>query len=174
MTAAVAALASTTSATGPTLLPHSVASLVSLLSTGTGMSIRLGAQLGAAVLDTARAGTLASLELSRAAVEGVVRRGGHRVAAARPSDPEAGQLTSRGVLPPLHPPYPTYPTYPTTSHLPHLPHCSTYPTYPPPCTPMYPTLTPLTPLTHLPHLLHLPIHPRSLLTEDRLTPSTRP
>lgn len=169
MTAAVAALASTTSATGPTLLPHSVASLVSLLSTGTGMSIRLGAQLGAAVLDTARAGTLASLELSRAAVEGVVRRGGHHVAAARPSDPEAGQLTSRGVLPPLNPlpclprlP-PTCPTYSTTPLTPLIPLTPTYPHVP--CLPCLP---------HLPHLPHLPTHPPSLLTEDRLTPSTRP
>lgn len=160
MTATVAALASTTSATGPTLLPHSVASVVSLLSTSTGMSIRLGAQLGAAVLDAARAGTLASLELSRAAVEGVVRRGGHRVAAARPCDPEADQLTSHGVL---------SPSYPAT----------TYPSPLPP-TPLTPlplyllTTVPLCPSPLAPLPLPSPIPLLPVLTKDRLTRSTRP
>ncbi|KAF8250404.1 alpha/beta-hydrolase [Wilcoxina mikolae CBS 423.85] len=68
-----------TSATGPTLLPTSVASIVSLLSKSTSVSIRLGTLVGATLLDTARTGTLASLEISRAAVEGIVRRGSHGV-----------------------------------------------------------------------------------------------
>ncbi|KAF8540043.1 hypothetical protein BDD12DRAFT_680543, partial [Trichophaea hybrida] len=70
-----------TSATGPTLLPTSVASIISLLSKSTSVSIRLGTLVGATLLDTARTGTLASLEVSRAAVEGIVRRGSHGVVA---------------------------------------------------------------------------------------------
>lgn len=68
-----------TAATGATLLPTSVASIVSLLSKSTSVSIRLGVIVGATLLDTARTGTLASLEISRAAVEGIVRRGSHGV-----------------------------------------------------------------------------------------------
>jgi hypothetical protein len=80
---ATAAAMTATQTTGPTLLPTPVASIVSLISKSTSVSIRLGTIVGATLLDTARSGSLAGLEISRAAVEGIVRRGSHGVVVRR-------------------------------------------------------------------------------------------
>lgn len=66
-------------ASGPTLLPGPVASLVSLFSRSTTVSIRLGSLIGETALDAARIGTLTGLELGRAAVEGILTRAGRDV-----------------------------------------------------------------------------------------------
>lgn len=85
---------------GQTLLPSSVASLVSLFSKSTSLSIRLGSLLGSTILDSARTGTLTSLELSRAAVEGIVRRGSTDVVVARGKEQDVRHVegwTNKGV-----------------------------------------------------------------------------
>ncbi|KAJ6179903.1 hypothetical protein N7519_010364 [Penicillium mononematosum] len=66
--------------TGSTLLPRPVASLISLITQSTSLSLRLGTFFGGAALDGARATTLTSLELSRALVEGILTRAGRDVA----------------------------------------------------------------------------------------------
>lgn len=66
--------------TGSTLLPRPVASLISLITQSTSLSLRLGTFVGGAALDGARATTLTSLELSRALVEGILTRAGRDVA----------------------------------------------------------------------------------------------
>lgn len=70
-------------AAGPTLLPAPIASLVSLVSKSTTISIRLGSLVGEVLLDSARASTLTSLELGKALVEGVLIRAGRDVEARR-------------------------------------------------------------------------------------------
>lgn len=70
-------------ASGPTLLPGPVASLVSLVSKSTAVSIRVGSLIGGTVLDGARIGTLTGLELGRAAVEGILNRAGRDVQVRR-------------------------------------------------------------------------------------------
>lgn len=84
-------------ASGPTLLPDPVASMVSLISKSTSISIRIGSMVGNVLLDTARASTMTSLELSRAAVEGIVRRGSQGVVARRGRDVELDGWASKGV-----------------------------------------------------------------------------
>ncbi|KAG0127429.1 hypothetical protein HOY82DRAFT_490580 [Tuber indicum] len=66
-------------ASGPTLLPAPVASLVSLISRSTTASIRLGSIIGGTILDSARLGTLTGLEIGRAAAEGILARAGRDV-----------------------------------------------------------------------------------------------
>lgn len=70
-------------APGPTLLPGPIASLVSLVSKSTTVSIRLGSLIGGTALDAARIGTLTGLELGRAAVEGILVRAGRDVNSRR-------------------------------------------------------------------------------------------
>lgn len=70
-------------APGPTLLPGPLASLVSLFSRSTTVSIRLGSLIGGTALDAARIGTLTGLELGRAAVEGILARAGRDVNSRR-------------------------------------------------------------------------------------------
>ena len=65
---------------GTTLLPRPVASLVSLLTQSTSLSLRLGTFVGGFALDSARTTTLTSLELSRAVIEGILTRAGRDVA----------------------------------------------------------------------------------------------
>lgn len=62
-----------------TLLPRPVASLVTLLTQSTSLSLRLCTYLGSFAIDSARATTLTGLELSRAVVEGVLIRAGREV-----------------------------------------------------------------------------------------------
>lgn len=64
---------------GPTLLPGRIASLVSLFTKSTTLSIRLSSLIGQLVIDSARTTTLSSLELARAGVEGVLLRAFHDV-----------------------------------------------------------------------------------------------
>jgi hypothetical protein len=87
--------------TGPTLLPASVASMISLFSKSTSISIRLGTKVGSTLLNTARTGTMTSLELSRAAVEGIVRRGSQGVLTRRGHEKEVETWATKGVRPPL-------------------------------------------------------------------------
>lgn len=89
-------------APGPTLLPGPVASLVSLLSKSTTVSIRLGSLIGGTALDAARIGTLTGLELGRAAVEGILVRAGRdvnsrRAAGGGEEDGDVERWTKRGV-----------------------------------------------------------------------------
>lgn len=66
---------------GTTLLPRPVASLISLLTQSTSLSLRLGTFVGGFALDSARTTTLTGLELSRAVIEGILTRAGRDVAA---------------------------------------------------------------------------------------------
>ncbi|KAF4119909.1 Lipase (class 3) [Geosmithia morbida] len=68
---------------GPTLLPNSVARVVSLATRSTSLAIRVGSFFGSYGLDAARFTTLSSLELARTMVEGILLRAG-RDAALRP------------------------------------------------------------------------------------------
>ncbi|PGH07460.1 esterase/lipase [Blastomyces parvus] len=63
-----------------TLLPRPVASLVSLFTHSTSLSLRIGTFIGGFALDSARATTLTGLELSRAVVESILVRAGKDVA----------------------------------------------------------------------------------------------
>jgi hypothetical protein len=86
--------------TGSTLLPRPVASLISLITQSTSLSLRLGTFFGGAALDGARATTLTSLELSRALVEGILTRAGRDVAIRSGDDrgrTEAESLLERSV-----------------------------------------------------------------------------
>ncbi|KAK2804933.1 hypothetical protein FQN50_006443 [Emmonsiellopsis sp. PD_5] len=65
---------------GRTLLPRPVASLVTLFAQSTSLSLRVGSFLGGFAIDSARATTLTSLELSRAVVESILVRAGRDVA----------------------------------------------------------------------------------------------
>ena len=94
-------VAQITQPTGSTLLPRPVASLISLITQSTSLSLRLGTFFGGAALDGARATTLTSLELSRALVEGILTRAGRDVA-IRSGDEhgrtEAESLLERSVI----------------------------------------------------------------------------
>ncbi|CAG8365194.1 unnamed protein product [Penicillium salamii] len=90
------AVAQITQPTGSTLLPRPVASLISLITQSTSLSLRLGTFFGGAALDGARATTLTSLELSRALVEGILTRAGRDVA-IRSSD-EHGRTEAESLL----------------------------------------------------------------------------
>ncbi|OKL61749.1 hypothetical protein UA08_02891 [Talaromyces atroroseus] len=66
--------------TATTLLPQSIASVVSLFAHSTSLSLRIGTYLGGAALGGARVTTLTGLELSRVVVEAILTRAGHDVA----------------------------------------------------------------------------------------------
>lgn len=85
---------------GTTLLPRPVASLVSLLTQSTSLSLRVGTFFGGFALDSARATTLTGLELSRAVIEGILTRAGRDVAIRSGDDhgrAEAESLLERSV-----------------------------------------------------------------------------
>jgi hypothetical protein len=63
-----------------TLLPQSIASVVSLFAQSTSLSLRIGTYFGGAALGGARVTTLTGLELSRAVVEAILTRAGREVA----------------------------------------------------------------------------------------------
>ncbi|KAF7715342.1 Uncharacterized protein PECH_001406 [Penicillium ucsense] len=65
---------------GSTLLPRPFASLVSVITQSTSLTLRVGTFFGGVALDGARATTLTGLEFSRALVEGVLTRAGRDVA----------------------------------------------------------------------------------------------
>ncbi|KAI2707487.1 hypothetical protein CBS147354_9549 [Penicillium roqueforti] len=83
-------------ASGSTLLPRPVASLISLITQSTSLSLRLGTFFGGVALDGARATTLTSLELSRALVEGILTRAGRDVAIR--SGDEHGRTEAESLL----------------------------------------------------------------------------
>lgn len=85
-----------TPASGSTLLPRPIASLVSLITRSSSLSLRLGTFFGGAALDGARATTLTSLELSRALVEGILTRAGRDVAIR--SGDEHGRTEAESLL----------------------------------------------------------------------------
>jgi hypothetical protein len=84
---------------GATLLPRTVASLVSFVAQSTSLSLRLGTYFGGAALGGARVTTLTGLELSRAVIEGVLTRAGREVAGhgSEYSRLEAESLLERSV-----------------------------------------------------------------------------
>ncbi|KAE8148492.1 hypothetical protein BDV25DRAFT_16963 [Aspergillus avenaceus] len=65
---------------GMTLLPRPFASMVSLVTQSTSLSLRVGTFFGGIAINGARATTLTGLELSRAVIEGVLTRAGRDVA----------------------------------------------------------------------------------------------
>ncbi|KAJ5595481.1 uncharacterized protein N7459_001689 [Penicillium hispanicum] len=81
---------------GSTLLPRPVASLVSLLTQSTSLSLRVGTFFGGVALDGARATTLTGLELGRAVVEGILTRAGRDVAIR--SGDEHGRIEAESLL----------------------------------------------------------------------------
>lgn len=81
---------------GSTLLPRPIASLISLITQSSSLSLRLGTFFGGAALDGARATTLTSLELSRALVEGILTRAGRDVAIR--SGDEHGRIEAESLL----------------------------------------------------------------------------
>lgn len=81
---------------GMTLLPRPVASLVSLLTQSTSLSLRVGTFFGGVALDSARATTLTSLELGRAVIEGILTRAGRDVAIR--SGDEHGRVEAESLL----------------------------------------------------------------------------
>jgi hypothetical protein len=81
---------------GATLLPRSLASLISFVAQSTSLSLRLGTYFGGAALGGARLSTLTGLELSRALLEGVLTRAGHDVGGR--SHGEYGRLEAESLL----------------------------------------------------------------------------
>ncbi|KAM5486832.1 hypothetical protein McanCB56680_001236 [Microsporum canis] len=79
-----------------TLLPSPVASLISLVTQSTSLSLRLWTYLGSFAINSARATTLTGLELSRAVVEGILIRAGRDVV-SRSSD-EHGRTEAESLL----------------------------------------------------------------------------
>ncbi|KAI5810036.1 hypothetical protein DFH27DRAFT_521653 [Peziza echinospora] len=81
---------------GPTLLPARVASLITMFSKSTTLSIRLSSLIGQLVIDSARTTTLKSLELARAGVEGVLLRALQDVETRRMSQEDGGLAIDHG------------------------------------------------------------------------------
>lgn len=81
---------------GTTLLPRPVASLVSLVTQSTSLSLRVGTFFGGVALDGARATTLTGLELGRAVIEGILTRAGRDVALR--SGDEHGKAEAESLL----------------------------------------------------------------------------
>lgn len=81
---------------GTTLLPRPVASLVSLLTQSTSLSLRVGTFFGGVALDGARATTLTGFELGRAVIEGILTRAGRDVAIQ--SGDEHGRMEAESLL----------------------------------------------------------------------------
>ena len=79
-----------------TLLPRPVASLVSLVTQSTSLSLRLGSFFGGVALDGARSTTLTGLELSRAVIDGILTRAGRDVASR--SGGERGKAEAESLL----------------------------------------------------------------------------
>ncbi|KAL1960515.1 hypothetical protein VTO42DRAFT_7814 [Malbranchea cinnamomea] len=93
-------LTSNASATSHTLLPRPVASLVTLFTHSTSLSLRIGTFLGEFAIDSARTTTLTGLELSRAVVEGILVRAGRDVVSRSGDDygrAEAESLLERSL-----------------------------------------------------------------------------
>ncbi|KAG9230198.1 hypothetical protein BJ875DRAFT_163499 [Amylocarpus encephaloides] len=83
-------------AAGSTLLPASIANVVSLVTRSSSVYLRLGTLIGGLALDGARVTTLTSLELSRALVEAILIRSGREV--SERSTGEVGRAEAEGIL----------------------------------------------------------------------------
>lgn len=81
---------------GTSLLPRPVASLVSLVTQSTSLSLRIGTYFGGVALDGARVTTLTGLELSRTVIEGILTRAGRDVAVR--SGGEHGKAEAESIL----------------------------------------------------------------------------
>ncbi|RFU32800.1 hypothetical protein B7463_g3562, partial [Scytalidium lignicola] len=79
-----------------TLLPSTIASVVSLVTRSSSIYLRLGTSIGSLALDGARITTLTGLELSRAVIEGVLTRAGRDVADR--SNGDLGRAEAEGIL----------------------------------------------------------------------------
>ncbi|KAL4805867.1 hypothetical protein BDV18DRAFT_14150 [Aspergillus unguis] len=88
--------AHTQATSGSSLLPRPVASLVSLVTQSTSLSLRIGTYFGGVALDGARVTTLTGLELSRTVIEGILTRAGHDVAVR--SNGDHGKAEAESIL----------------------------------------------------------------------------
>ena len=89
-------LITTAAKNATTLLPQSIASVVSFFAQSTSLSLRIGTYFGGAALGSARVTTLTGLELSRAVVEAILTRAGRDVAGH--SQGEYGRLEAESIL----------------------------------------------------------------------------
>lgn len=81
---------------GITLLPRPIASMVSLMTQSTSLSLRVGTFFGGVALEASRATTLTGLELSRGVIEAILTRAGRDVAIR--SGGEQGKLEAESLL----------------------------------------------------------------------------
>ena len=81
---------------GSTLLPASIANVVSLVARSGSLYLRLGTFIGGLALDGARVTTLTGLELSRALIESILHRAGKDVALR--STGKLGRAEAEGLL----------------------------------------------------------------------------
>lgn len=95
-TIGTSSLAHIPATSGSTLLPHSIASIISLVTQSSSVSLRLGTFIGGLAIDGARVTTLTGLELSRAAIEAILSRAGRDV--ANRSLGELGKIEAEGLL----------------------------------------------------------------------------
>ncbi|KAH7308819.1 hypothetical protein BKA65DRAFT_485566 [Rhexocercosporidium sp. MPI-PUGE-AT-0058] len=79
-----------------TLLPASIANVVSLVTRSSSLYLRLGTFIGGLALDGARVTTLTGLELSRAVIEGILHQAGRDVSLR--STGELGKAEADGIL----------------------------------------------------------------------------
>lgn len=79
-----------------TVLPAPVASLISLVTSTSSLSLKLGGFCGQAAISLARFGTLGSLELGRVVLEGLLFRAGQDV--VQTSKGSLGRATAEGLL----------------------------------------------------------------------------
>jgi hypothetical protein len=82
--------------TASTLLPGSIANVVSLVTRSSSLYLRLGTFVGGLALDGARVTTLTGLELSRALIEAILIRSGREVSDR--SIGEVGRAEAEGIL----------------------------------------------------------------------------
>jgi hypothetical protein len=81
---------------GSTLLPASIASIVSLGTQSSSLVLWIGSTIGGLAIDGARLGTLTSLELGRSAAEAILVRAGRDVKKA--TEGNIGQAEAEGIL----------------------------------------------------------------------------
>lgn len=81
---------------GKTLLPGTVASIVSTITGATSLGVRIGSKVGGFWIAGARETTLTSLELTRAALEAVLTAAGRDV--SRRTNGELGRVEAENIL----------------------------------------------------------------------------
>ena len=82
--------------TSKTLLPSPLASLVSLVTAASSISLRVGGYIGQAAINAGRVGTLSGVELGRAVLENVLFRAGQDVVEL--STGRHGKVAAEGIL----------------------------------------------------------------------------